>query len=186
LPPLAAVGGASAQSERTLSVRDTAHAARALASLLEQGSNVGYNFTAMQTRIMLFGTFDMIHEGHEAFFREARALAPDPYLIASIARDEAVLRIKGRLPRNDEEKRRLMVEAHPLIDHTVLGDARGYISHIVAESPQVIALGYDQEGEYVERLAEDLASHGLSARIVRLSPHQPHLFKTSKLSPDVS
>jgi len=140
----------------------------------------------MKTRIMLFGTFDMIHEGHEAFFREARSLAPEPFLIASIARDASVLRIKGRLPRNDEDVRRRAVESHLLIDRAVLGDAEGYVPHIVAEDPHVIVLGYDQEGEYVVHLAKDLARHGLTPRIVRLSPHQPDIFKTSKLAPGVS
>ena len=46
LPPLAAAGGASAQSRRTVLVRNTAHVARALASLLEKSSDTGYNVTA--------------------------------------------------------------------------------------------------------------------------------------------
>ena len=37
------------------------------------------------TRIMVFGTFDMIHAGHEDLFRQARALAKEPYLIVSVA-----------------------------------------------------------------------------------------------------
>ncbi len=55
------------------------------------------------TRIMVFGTFDMIHEGHADLFRQARALASDPYLIVSVARDAVAQRIKGNRPRHSED-----------------------------------------------------------------------------------
>ena len=133
------------------------------------------------TRIMVFGTFDMIHPGHEDLFRQARELEADPYLIVSLARDSVAARYKKNELHNDEEARLRMLEAHPSVDKAVLGDEVGYIAHIVRESPDIIALGYDQEGEYVDRLAEELAAAGLTPRIVRLSPHKPEIYKTSKL-----
>jgi FAD synthetase len=133
------------------------------------------------TRIMIFGTFDMIHPGHEDLFYQARSLAPDPYLIVSVARDSAVVRHKGKAPRNTEEARRALLQAHADIDRVVVGDERGYIEHIKKEQPDIIALGYDQQGEYVENLEKDLREAGLSVRVVRLEPFQEHAFKTSKL-----
>lgn len=135
-----------------------------------------------RTRIMIFGTFDMIHQGHEHFFAQARALAPNPYLLVSVARDESVMRIKGQVSRLSEEARRVQVAAHPLVDEAVLGDTTGYMPHIKAAHPDIIALGYDQVGEYVDHLESDLKQAGLSVRIVRLEAHQPDVFKTSKLS----
>lgn len=133
------------------------------------------------TRIMIFGTFDMIHPGHEDLFYQARSLAPDPYLIVSIARDSAVIRHKGKAPRNGERERLEMLRSHPDIDDAVLGDEKGYVDHIRAQNPDIIALGYDQHGEYVDDLEDDLRAAGLSVRIVRLEPFQEHAFKTSKL-----
>ena len=133
------------------------------------------------TRIMVFGTFDMIHAGHEDLFRQARALAKEPYLIVSVARDEVAERIKGFRPRHAEEERRAMVAAHTLVDEAVLGDVQGYVGHIRANIPDVIALGYDQTGEYVETLDNDLREAGLHARIMRLSAFKPEVYKTSKL-----
>ncbi len=130
---------------------------------------------------MVFGTFDMIHAGHEDLFRQARALAPDPYLIVSVARDVVAERIKGFRPRHSEEERRNMVAAHELVDEAVLGDAEGYIGHIRANMPDIIALGYDQGGEYVENLEKDLRAAGMEPRIVRLSAFRPEVYKTSKL-----
>ena len=132
-------------------------------------------------RIMVFGTFDMLHEGHLDMFRQARALAPDPQLIVSIARDASAERIKGVAPRKSEGERIKLVEDCPLVDEVVLGDREGYIAHIVAADPQIIALGYDQEGEYVRDLQAELDTAGLATTIVRLMPYKPNIYKTSKL-----
>lgn len=136
---------------------------------------------APETRIMVFGTFDMVHRGHEEFFLQARALVPHPRLIVSVARDASVVRIKRAAPRNSEAARRQMLERHYLVDEAVLGDAEGYIAHIRHAKPDIIALGYDQDGEYVRDLEEDLTDAGLSTRIVRLEPFHPDIYKTSKL-----
>ncbi len=130
---------------------------------------------------MVFGTFDMIHAGHEDLFRQARALASDPYLIVSIARDAAVARIKGTAPRHSEVERLAAMESHSLVDEAVLGDASGYIEHIKAVAPDMIALGYDQSGEYVRDLERDLHAAGLRTRVRRLASYKPEEFKTSKL-----
>ena len=130
---------------------------------------------------MVFGTFDMVHEGHVDFFRQARALAPKPYLIVSVARDAVVTRIKGAKPRRTEKERHELLERNTLVDEVILGQEEGYIEHIEAARPDVIALGYDQTGEFVDRLERDLTNAGLKANVVRLKAFQPETFKTSKL-----
>ena len=75
----------------------------------------------------------------------------------------------------------LNVVQHPLVDRAILGDKRGSIAHITEEAPDIIALGYDQTGEYVEKLEDDLKKAGLATQVVRLEAFQPETFKTSKL-----
>src|SRR3989344_6647583 len=115
------------------------------------------------TRIMVLGTFDMVHPGHEDFFKQARRLAAlrevegssvKPYLIVSVARDSAAARIRGMMPQHHESERLAAVAAHPLVDKAVIGDEIGYIRHIVNEKPDIVALGYDQRGEYVDHLED--------------------------------
>jgi len=130
---------------------------------------------------MVFGTFDMLHKGHINFFRQARSLAPDPYLIVSIARTSSVLRVKGRSSRHTEEERKAIVEESKLVDEVVLGDKEGYMDHIFKFAPDIIALGYDQEGEYVKSLTQDLKKIGLSTKVTRLNSYKPDIYKTSKL-----
>ncbi len=134
-----------------------------------------------KTQIMVFGTFDMIHEGHENLFRQARALGPEPYLIVSVARDLIAKKARGYAPKNNEAARCEMLAAHPLVDKAVIGDESGYIPHIAFLKPDIIALGYDQKGEYVENLENDLREAGLTTRVVRLQSYKPETFKTSKL-----
>ena len=144
---------------------------------------------AQKRRIMVFGTFDMVHEGHVDLFRQARALAHStssgkskkPHLIVSLARDSVVARIKGLKPRRSEAKRRALLERNILVDEVVMGQEDGYVEHILEAKPDIIALGYDQEGEYVSNLEKDLREAGLPIKIVRLKPHRPELYKTSRL-----
>lgn len=133
------------------------------------------------TRVMVFGTFDMIHEGHLDLFRQARALASEPHLIVSVARERIVARIKGQKPRHSEAERCALLEQNELVDEVVLGQEEGYIEHITAARPDIIALGYDQVGEFVEQLERDLTNAGVKAKVVRLQAFQPDTYKTSKL-----
>lgn len=139
--------------------------------------------TDMNTRILIFGTYDGIHEGHRHFFAQARALAPHPYLIVSLARDINVLKVKGRLPYDTEAVRKNLLVQEPLIDEVVLG-ALGddYIEHICSLQPEIIALGYDQDGTpYTNALREKLRDADCNATIVRCEPYKPEIYKSSKI-----
>ena len=138
----------------------------------------------VRTRIMVFGTFDMLHEGHINFFKQARALASKPHLIVSIARDSAATRVKGNPPRHNELDRLALLGGNALVDEVGLGDEHGYMAHIAKILPDMIALGYDQSGEYVDQLENDLLDAGLKTRVVRLKPFKPDVYKTSKLAHD--
>ena len=59
-------------------------------------------------KIMVFGTFDIFHEGHKNFLKQAREYGD--YLIVVVARDETVEKVKKRLPQNDENSRLEIIE----------------------------------------------------------------------------
>ena len=132
------------------------------------------------TRVMIFGTFDIVHKGHKHLFEQARALAKktQPFLIVSIARDKNVERIKGRAPRHTQHQRLTTVAKIVGVDKVILGAVGDHIPHIIKEKPNIIALGYDQTA-YVRGLRAALKTAGLKTKIVRLKPHKPHLYKTS-------
>lgn len=132
-------------------------------------------------KILVFGTFDGVHEGHLNLFKQARKLSKNPFLIVSIARDVNVARIKNKLPFNNEKRRQALVKKTKLADRVVLGSLKNYLAHIIKERPDYIALGYDQI-HYTENLKKDLKSLGLIPKIRRLKPYKETIYKNSLLN----
>lgn len=140
-----------------------------------------------QTKIMVFGTFDGLHQGHLNFFKQARNLAMSvdrqkkkSFLIVSIARDKNVKKIKGKFPRLNEKKRMLLVKKNKLVDKVVLSGLKNHIPHIIREHPDLIALGYDQRA-YVKNLKKDLKRRGVAVKIVRLKAYKENIYKNHLL-----
>lgn len=129
---------------------------------------------------MVFGTFDGLHRGHLDFFKQARALHQNPFLIVSIARDENVWKIKGKYPNLPERARMILVEKCKLVDKVVLSGLKNHLPHIIKENPDIIALGYDQK-TYVPNLKKDLKNKAVSVKIVRLKPYQEKIYKNHLL-----
>ena len=137
-------------------------------------------------RVMVFGTFDGVHEGHRDLLRQARGFYPQTHLVVSVARDEVVARVKGVKPQHKEAQRARALRAEVGVNEVVLGDLEGYVPHVQSARPDVIALGYDQQGEYVQTLEADLQAVGLSPRIVRLAPFRTEVYKSSMLKQPAS
>ncbi len=121
----------------------------------------------MGLRVLVAGTFDLIHEGHIKMLWEAKKLAGDDgELIVVIARDRNVKRFKGRFPVIRESSRAYIVKNLKPVDRVVLGE-REPLESIVKIKPDVIALGYDQWAD--ERwLTEELRKREMEVKVVRL------------------
>ena len=128
---------------------------------------------------MVFGTFDIFHKGHEDFFRQARKFRG--YLIVVVARDENVLKVKGGLPRNNENIRQGKIIESDLADEVVLGNFNDKYKVIQDKKPDIICLGYDQRVSKDE-LKIKLVEFGLEkTKIIRLNSFFPEKYKSSKL-----
>lgn len=129
-------------------------------------------------KVIIFGTFDIFHKGHENFLKQAKQYGD--YLIVIIARDKTVLKIKGKLPRNNEQKRLKKVGESKLTDKVVLGSLADKYKVIEKFKPNVICLGYDQVA-FTERLKEKLKEYNLlNTKIIRLKAYEPEKYKSSK------
>ena len=71
--------------------------------------------TSSRIKVLVFGTFDGLHEGHLNFFKQARGLAQQAFLIVSVARDENVFKIKGAYPVRQEKERIKLLEKTKLV-----------------------------------------------------------------------
>lgn len=127
--------------------------------------------------VMVFGTFDGVHQGHEYFLNEAKKLGDR--LVVCIARDVTVERIKGRCPRRPEIERREALVEDRHVDQVVYGDRELSSYRIVEEiNPDVIALGYDQT-ELKTDLGRWVSARGKSIELVDIASHHPELYKSS-------
>jgi FAD synthetase len=134
-----------------------------------------------KTKIMVFGTFDGLHEGHFDFFKQAKSYIENSFLVVSIARDINVLKIKGHKPKMKDKERLELVKKCELVDKVVLSGKDDYLLHIIKENPNVIALGYDQKA-YVKNLKKDLKNKGISVKIIRLKPYKEKIYKNHLLN----
>lgn len=127
---------------------------------------------------MVFGTFDYLHAGHENMFKQAHELGEE--VIAVIARDKTVKTIKGSFPDHNEKERLENLKATSWADKIILGDNKDKNKAIKIYRPDIIALGYDQFAftYQLEKLIIDL---NLDAKIVRLTPYRPNMYKSSLL-----
>lgn len=97
----------------------------------------------MTQRVLIFGTFDGFHEGHQFVISEAAKKGSE--LIVAVARDEHVRRLKQKEPKNKENDRLNRIASDPSVYRAVLSDQELGTYHILDElKPDLIALGYDQ------------------------------------------
>jgi FAD synthetase len=113
-------------------------------------------------KVLVAGTFDILHPGHIYLLEEASKLG-DVYVI--IARDRNVEKLKGSLPVFNEEERKAMVESVRYVKKAVLGDTGNFFKCVLEIDPDVIFLGPDQNERWVKT---ELELNGLKARIVRI------------------
>jgi len=130
-------------------------------------------------QVMVFGTFDIFHPGHEYFLKQARKLGD--YLIVVIARDKTVIEIKNKKPLHNERQRLKLIEQSRLANRVILGSITDKYLAIKKYRPRIIALGYDQ-ANFVIGLEDKLKSLNLlKTKIIRLKPFKPNKYKSSIL-----
>jgi len=120
----------------------------------------------MPKKVVIAGTFDIIHPGHLCFIQNA-AKYGDVYVI--VARDVNVQRIKGSPPIVPEEQRRIVVEGLKGVKQAILGNENDDLTDKVVElQPDIVALGPNQNFDE-EKLAQNLKAKGLKTRVVRIT-----------------
>ncbi len=131
-------------------------------------------------RVVVFGIFDGIHEGHRDLFRQAKEHGNE--LVVIVGRDSASLWWKGVKPRHSEQERLSLVQKEQHVDNAFLGDEKQSTYRVLGElQPDVICLGYDQES-----LADDLKPwlqmYNKGIPIIWLQSFHPDVYHSSLLS----
>ena len=126
-------------------------------------------------KVIVFGTFDIIHPGHIHMLKEAKEYGDN--LVVIIARDTTVCEIKKVPSLNSENVRLENIKKLNIADKVRLGCLDDKYQSIKEEQPDIVALGYDQKA-FVDNLSDAIPKN---CRIVRLVPFKPDVYKSSKL-----
>ena len=129
-------------------------------------------------KVMVFGTFDVLHPGHLSLFEQAKQYGD--YLIVVVARDSTVEEVKGKTQRNSQHERLSNVRNVSFVDKAVLGYEDDKSKIVLEEAPDVICFGYDQVN-FVDKIESMVRNKELNAQIIRLRPHRPDKYKSSKM-----
>ena len=114
-------------------------------------------------KVIVNGTFDVIHPGHLALLNYAKSLGV--FLIVAIDADERVTQLKGpKRPINNQNERRLLLENLRAVDQVEIFSTNAELVSIVQQC-DIMVKGSDYKGrsvigeanchvEYFERLDE--------------------------------
>jgi len=127
------------------------------------------------TRVIAFGAFDPLHEGHIDFLRQAKALGD--HLTVVVAHDSAIVAHKHRDAKQSEEERMNAIRVLPFVDEVILGRKTAHKYHIFDEVQfDIIAMGYNQLPSD-EEVLDALHERGkYDVKVVRLNPFQPEQY----------
>jgi D-beta-D-heptose 7-phosphate kinase/D-beta-D-heptose 1-phosphate adenosyltransferase len=129
--------------------------------------------------VLVFGSFDGLHPGHEAMLREARGHGER--VVAALAPDNVIERLKGRFPKHAFEERQDALLASKLVDEVATSDKEEGVYRILNRvHPDVVAFGYDQDA-LRENFLKFLEKTGKKMPTVTLSPFEPDKYKSSKI-----
>ena len=130
-------------------------------------------------RVVVFGVFDGIHEGHRYLFHQAKSHGEELFVI--VGRDQTTSRLKNQRPRLSEYDRLHGVLREQWVADAVLGDERLSTYYVLEQLNQdVICLGYDQH-ELAQDLRRWMAEQARLIPTVTLQPFKPGHFHNSLL-----
>lgn len=135
------------------------------------------------TTVLIFGTFDLFHKGHEYLLEKASQFGDELYVL--ISRDATVKKLKKQDPLNSEQKRLERIKALPHVKEAFLGSTTDHFSFLNRLVPDIICLGYDQTF-LVDRLKEEILKRKLATKLVVLDAHHPKTYKSSLLRKKLS
>ncbi len=97
-------------------------------------------------KVLVFGTFDILHPGHLSFLTQAKRQGDT--LTVVVTRDAMVKLQKKHAPIFNERERMKVVGALKMVDRVLRGDPPGRWTIIRREKPDVICVGYDQDANH--------------------------------------
>jgi cytidyltransferase-like protein len=129
--------------------------------------------------VLAGGVYDVLHVGHLAALREAKALGD--VLVVVVATDATVEMLKGKKPILPEEDRLELVEGLKPVDKAILGYEDvgfGFEQVLMDVMPDIVAFGYDQ-AKLEETVSEIIQHRNLKITLAKLSKFDSERYASS-------
>ena len=127
------------------------------------------------TKVMCFGTFDLLHPGHVNYLEQAKKHGN--HLIVIVARDRTKQLQHKKMLFNEKERLHL-IQSLKIVNQAHLGDLTNFLKPIQKLKPDVICLGHDHNVKITD-LKQQLFP--LKPQIKRLKPYKRHKYRSSLL-----
>jgi len=122
-------------------------------------------------RIVVFGAFDGLHDGHRSLFREAKKYGDE--LVVVLAQDSVIRKLKGHAPKLNFKEREEHLRREDGVAKIIEGDAELSSWAVLGKTdPDEIVLGYDQTALKGD-LEKFMGQTGLSIPIHIAPPFKP-------------
>ncbi|MEM3713354.1 MAG: DUF357 domain-containing protein [Nitrososphaeria archaeon] len=134
-----------------------------------------------QKRVLLAGTFDILHPGHIWLIKKAKDYG---WLIVLVSTDKNVERLKGRPPILPMEQRVEIVKSLKCVDEVIIGGEDQDILKKVEEiRPDIIILGPDQNFVSENDIKRRFMERGLNVEVIRICEEYKNakFYKTSQI-----
>ncbi len=133
-------------------------------------------------KAVVFGVFDLFHEGHKYFLTEAIQVSQCDELHVVLTTEHIVKLLKNKTPRNDYQTRKQKILEYLKVNCTVheCDHELGTYGVFKEIKPQVVCFGYDQNGlmkDLTSRLSDFLKENRI--RLETIQAFHPEKYKTS-------
>ena len=118
-------------------------------------------------KVVATGVFAILHPGHILFLEEAKKLGDE--LIVIVTRDKT-LKKRGKPLYVPEEQRVRVINSLRVVDKAILGDDDDIFKPISEITPDIIAIGKDQEFD-VKELEKKLRNRNLNVEVVKINKY---------------
>jgi cytidyltransferase-like protein len=139
---------------------------------------LGRLYNEFMKRVITFGSFDPLHEGHRDFLHQAKELGD--YLLVVVSSDAAIRQNKGYEPHESSARRVAKLQAVDGVDEVRVGSSEPHDYELLRDLLfDVVALGYDQQpsDEAVRRQLQRFGKE--EVLVVRLKPFEPQRYKST-------
>jgi cytidyltransferase-like protein len=122
----------------------------------------------MTRKVFVSGCFDLLHSGHVEFFRQASAFGE---LYVALGSDRTVYGLKGRLPVNNEQERRFMVQSIAYVKEAFISAGSGVLDfeqELRRIRPDTLVVNQDGDRAEKRSLCQEL---GIEYVVLKRTPH---------------